>query len=340
MLHHSPDNNRANNAKVVEPESLAPTSRPAKGMGSTSDLNDLSPAGHGNELTELRSPRLHIEREYPSLKTTQLSENISASRSHFLPSALRLLLTSNTFNSMFGNIVLVSHLSFGLGLQLCCAALAIYNEKRHHDKKKDREEGELSQRNDARSLLHSFLRSPGIFRFVMGFCFLTHAAEQIGFGGLTAPSVLLATSFSLLSIGSFFVGKDLHESRRGARSETRRNNSSLAPLLTSGALYWGCADTILGMHGAFQAGYTLTSLPPLFISGALCATASIVSVVALGRQTSSSAVPMVLNSFTNLSFAAANLLYVGGEVGTKTATAVGLWGIGSLCIAFGKLRKT
>ena len=200
--------------------------------------------------------------------------------------------------------------------------------------------GELSPRNDARSLLLSFLGSPGIFRFVMGFCFLTHAAEQIGFGGITAPSVLLATSFSLLSIGSFFVGKELHESRRGARIETGRNNSSLVPLLTSGALYWGCADTVLGMHGAFQAGYTLTSLPPLFISGALCATASIVSVVALGRQTSSSAVPMILNSFTNLSFAAANLLYVSGEVGTKTAAAVGLWGIGSLCIAFGKLRRT
>lgn len=233
---------------------------------------------------------------------------------------------------MSGNLVLVSHLSVGLVLQLACAGLAICNERRSAAIRTDSQEPSVEKSLLSRGMVGPIIRSPGIFRYAMSVCFMAHAVEQLASEGLSHTSASTALAFALLGIGSFFVGREINKPtpQRGANPCTFADKAKTC--LSTGALYWGVADVLIGLQGALQKAPTELLLSPLFVVAISCAAASISSVLMLGTRAQVFPVPMLLNALTNLSFAAANFVHLGAQE-AKVSIAIGMWGIGSLCLA-------
>jgi hypothetical protein len=248
--------------------------------------------------------------------------------------------TSNNTYSMIGNVIIAAHLPVGIYVQIICAGLAIWNEMREREASQS-----IAEKEQAPSWCNTAKRvlwSPGIYRYSLAAAFMANALEQ-----LASHSPGLSAAFLLLGAGNLCVGHDLNRGyfgRHGIGYSLLRSSSEQGPvirtawaLLTSGAVYWGIADMLVGLEGLRRRGLHLLIAPPLFGVAVACAAVSVVSVLVLARRAPGSPIPYALNALTNYVFAVANVAYVPGS--QAIAAAISLWGTGSVFLALGKCKS-
>ena len=248
--------------------------------------------------------------------------------------------TSNNTYSMIGNLIIASHLQFGMHLQLACAGLAVWNEMREREVRSF--STEPSRERSWADFLKALVLSPGVYRYTLSAAFVANAIEHGPFNFLG-----LGSAFLFLGAGNLCVANDINRSyfrRLGitkepdCRSQHSPTLRSVLTLLSNGAVYWGIADVLVGLDGLHRVGLDLRTAPPLFAIGVASALLSVASVVALSRRNPNSPWPFGLNAATNYIFGLANLWYIPSA--EATAAAVSMWGTGSVLLAVDKYRST
>jgi hypothetical protein len=252
--------------------------------------------------------------------------------------ALAALKSHNT-HSLVGNLVITGHLEWGSYLQAACAGLAVWNEMRETNAGAASLDGRKVA--SLRDLPLLIARSPGIFRYTLAAVFLQNAYEQ-GFASVMG----LGTAFVGLAVGNILVGHDMNRDyftrvgiSRSVDASTRISSAwkQIGSILSSGAIYWGLADILVGSQGFYKAGLSFHEAPVMFQMGIGLAIASVVSACVLAKRSPDSPVPFILNAATNYVFGLANAV---SDLGSLPSIFTGfLWGNGSVIIALKKYAR-
>jgi hypothetical protein len=242
---------------------------------------------------------------------------------------------SNNFYTSIGNTVLTSNFYSGLALHPLCAALAIFNERRersHESQVVTKSVDWLSQD------VIDTLRSPGIYRLVLGGAFLVNMIEAHSVG-----NHLFAMIYGFASLGNLGAGRILNQDYWNKIADTREiepnpkptsANVSWANMLTNPGINWCASDLLVGamtLHAVTTASQIAVGL-----STGLAALGLGVGIY-LGKRADKSPIPLLLNGCCNLGFALTHVIW-GSETDVlcgipKIAIATGAWAIASFIIA-------
>ncbi len=242
---------------------------------------------------------------------------------------------SNNFYTSIGNTILTSSFYSGLALHPLCAALAIFNERRelrHEDQVNTREVTGFSQE------VSDTLRSPGIYRLVLGAAFLVNMIEAHAAG-----NYLFGMIYGFASLGNLGAGRILNqeyykkitELREPDRDEeSRPHNTSWSNRLTNPGINWCASDVLVGAM-TLDAVSTAAQISVGLSTG--LAALGLGAGIYLGKRADNSSLPLLLNGCCNLGFAVTHLFW-GSTTDVlcgipKIAIATGAWAVASFIIA-------
>jgi hypothetical protein len=242
---------------------------------------------------------------------------------------------SNNFYTSIGNTILTSSFYSGLALHPLCAALAIFNERRERRREHSVNTKEVEWFSQS---VNDTLRSPGIYRLVLGAAFLVNMVEAHAAG-----NYLFGMIYGFASLGNLGAGRILnqeyYERIRELREpdqnrELRRSDTSWANALTNPGVNWCASDILVGamtLHAVSTAAQI-----SIGISTGLAAL-GLAAGIYLGKRADSSSLPLLLNGFCNVGFSVTHLFW-GSTTDVlcgipKIAIATGAWAVASFIIA-------